>query len=112
MIKSSGSSSYATTILGVRESGLYRLKHKPMTEMASTRVTKNRNQKILRLRRLEGVNPQVQRGRSNFPRKSHGTRWPYVMLKSKSLLQGLTKNVRIASMSEGESKVEDLRSKT
>ena len=63
MIKPRGSSSDATTVLGVRERNQYRLKGKPMRAMASIRVTKNNEQIDSKVEKLKGSQPLGSKGK-------------------------------------------------
>jgi hypothetical protein len=77
LIKPRGSSSDTTTVLGVRESNLYRLKGQPMRAMASNRVAENKEQVAPKVEQLRGSQPSGSGGKeqpSKSVKKSHGTR--------------------------------------
>ena len=70
LTKPRGSSSDTTTVFGVRESNLYRLKGQPMRAMASSsRVAENKEQVALKVEQLRSSRPLGSGGKEQ-PSKS------------------------------------------
>jgi hypothetical protein len=73
LVKTRGSRSDIAVDLGVKESNLYKLKGQPMQAIASSRVAENKEQVVLKLEKLRGIQPSSSGGKeqpSKFVKES------------------------------------------